>query len=49
MGAQFPVSQLAEQEVTAYRLVEKNKMDGVLKEYMDICSSQKVFFLFSVS
>ncbi|KAJ3689140.1 hypothetical protein LUZ61_018304 [Rhynchospora tenuis] len=42
MGAQFPVSQLAEQEVKAYQVVEKGKMDKVLKDYTDICSSQKV-------
>ncbi|GJM87403.1 hypothetical protein PR202_ga03353 [Eleusine coracana subsp. coracana] len=42
MGAWVPVSQLAEQEVTAYRQLEEGKMGKVLDDLLDICKSQKV-------
>lgn len=44
VGAWFPVSQLEEQEVIAYRLIEKEKMNKNMKEFLDICASQKVDF-----
>ncbi|XP_072993674.1 U-box domain-containing protein 33-like isoform X1 [Typha latifolia] len=42
MGAHFAVNQLQEQEVMAYRRVEREKMSKLLKEYLEICASQKV-------
>ncbi|KAJ3672224.1 hypothetical protein LUZ60_006945 [Juncus effusus] len=42
MGAQFPVNQLAEEEVRAYRLLERESIHRNLNEYLKICSSQKV-------
>ncbi|XP_020112520.1 U-box domain-containing protein 33-like [Ananas comosus] len=42
LGAWFPVSQLQEQEVIAYRLIEKEKMNKNMEEFLDICASQKV-------
>ncbi|KAK3159516.1 hypothetical protein QOZ80_2AG0151050 [Eleusine coracana subsp. coracana] len=42
MGAWVPVSQLAEQEVTAYRQLEEGKMGKILHDLLDICKSQKV-------
>lgn len=42
MGAWVPVSQLAEQEVTAYRQLEEEKIGKVLDDLLDICKSQKV-------
>jgi hypothetical protein len=37
------VSQLAEQEVAAYRQLEEEKAEDVLDELLDICRSQKVW------
>lgn len=42
VGAWVPVSQLAEQEVTAYRQLEEDKISKVLDDLLDICKSQKV-------
>ncbi|XP_062221464.1 U-box domain-containing protein 33-like isoform X2 [Phragmites australis] len=42
MGAWVPVSQLAEEEVTAYRKLEEEKMGKVLDDLLGICRSQKV-------
>jgi hypothetical protein len=42
VGAWVPVSQLAEQEVAAYRQLEEEKAEDVLDELLDICRSQKV-------
>ncbi|CAL5020300.1 unnamed protein product [Urochloa decumbens] len=42
MGAWVPVSQLAEEEVTAFRKLEEDKIGKVLDDLLDICKSQKV-------
>ncbi|KAG2655095.1 U-box domain-containing protein 33-like isoform X2 [Panicum virgatum] len=42
MGAWVPVSQLAEEEVTAFRQLEEDKIGKVLDNLLDICKSQKV-------
>ncbi|PUZ78323.1 hypothetical protein GQ55_1G443600 [Panicum hallii var. hallii] len=42
MGAWVPVSQLAEEEVTAFRQLEEDKIGKVLDDLLDICKSQKV-------
>uniref|UniRef100_A0A0D9VMV1 RING-type E3 ubiquitin transferase n=1 Tax=Leersia perrieri TaxID=77586 RepID=A0A0D9VMV1_9ORYZ len=42
MGAWVPVSQLAEEEVNAYRQLEEEKISKVLDDLLDICKSQKV-------
>uniref|UniRef100_A0A0E0K729 RING-type E3 ubiquitin transferase n=1 Tax=Oryza punctata TaxID=4537 RepID=A0A0E0K729_ORYPU len=42
MGAWVPVSQLAEQEVNAYRQLEEERISKVLDDLLDICKSQKV-------
>lgn len=41
MGSKFPASQLAEQQVKAYRQVEKQKMNKGLDEYLLFCSQLK--------
>ncbi|XP_040376895.1 U-box domain-containing protein 33-like isoform X1 [Oryza brachyantha] len=41
MGAWVPVSQLAEEEVNAYRQLEEEKISKVLDDLLDICKSQK--------
>ncbi|CAL4967724.1 unnamed protein product [Urochloa decumbens] len=41
-GAWVPVSQLAEEEVTAFRKLEEDKIGKVLDDLLDICKSQKV-------
>ncbi|KAF0934614.1 hypothetical protein E2562_025696 [Oryza meyeriana var. granulata] len=42
VGAWVPVSQLAEEEVNAYRQLEEEKISKVLDDLLDICKSQKV-------
>ena len=42
VGAWVPVSQLAEEEVTAFRQLEEDKIGKVLDNLLDICKSQKV-------
>jgi hypothetical protein len=42
VGAWVPVSQLAEEEVTAFRQLEEDKIGKVLDDLLDICKSQKV-------
>ncbi|CAN6245562.1 unnamed protein product [Urochloa humidicola] len=42
MGAWVPVSQLAEEEVTAFRKLEEDKIGKVLDDLLDMCKSQKV-------
>ncbi|KAL6911282.1 hypothetical protein ACP4OV_000087 [Aristida adscensionis] len=42
MGAWVPVSQLAEEEVTAFRQLEEEKISKVLDDLLDICKSQRV-------
>ncbi|KAL5208429.1 hypothetical protein ABZP36_032864 [Zizania latifolia] len=42
MGAWVPVSQLAEQEVIAYRQLEEGKISKALDDLLEICKSQKV-------
>lgn len=42
MGAWVPVSQLAEEEVAAYRQLEEERIAKVLDDLLAICQSQKV-------
>ncbi|KAK8463553.1 hypothetical protein SEVIR_1G378600v4 [Setaria viridis] len=42
VGAWVPVSQLADEEVTAFRQLEEDKIGQVLDDLLDICKSQKV-------
>ena len=42
VGAWVPVSQLAEEEVTAFRQLEEDKIGKVLDNLLDICKSEKV-------
>lgn len=42
VGAWVPVSQLAEEEVNAYRQLEEERISKVLDDLLDICKSQKV-------
>ncbi|CAO2040145.1 unnamed protein product [Urochloa humidicola] len=42
MGAWVPVSQLAEEEVSAFRKLEEDKIGKVLDDLLDMCKSQKV-------
>ena len=42
VGAWVPVSQLAEEEVTAFRQLEEDKIGKFLDDLLDICKSQKV-------
>ncbi|KAJ0967154.1 hypothetical protein J5N97_024071 [Dioscorea zingiberensis] len=42
MGAMFPVSQLKEQQVRAYRQLEREKMNESLHEYLQLCQQLKV-------
>nr|CAB3448384.1 unnamed protein product [Digitaria exilis] len=42
MGAWVPVNQLAEEEVTAFRQLEEDKIGRVLDDLLEICKSQKV-------
>ncbi|RZR88153.1 hypothetical protein BHM03_00015701 [Ensete ventricosum] len=40
----FPTNQLEEQEVTAYRNIERKKMHKCVDEYLNMCASVKVMF-----
>lgn len=42
MGAWVPVSQLAEEEVAAYRQLEEERIGKVLDDLVELCQSQKV-------
>lgn len=42
VGAMFPVSQLKEQQVRAYRQLEREKTNESLDEYMQVCQQLKV-------
>ena len=42
MGAWVPVSQLAEEEVAAYRQLEEERIAEVLDDLVETCHSQKV-------
>jgi len=42
VGAWVPVSQLAEEEVAAYRQLEEERIAKVLDDLLEICQSQKV-------
>jgi hypothetical protein len=42
VGAWVPVSQLAEEEVAAYRQLEEERIAKVLDDLLAICQSQKV-------
>lgn len=42
VGAWVPVSQLAEEEVTAFRQLEEDRIGRVLDDLLEICKSQKV-------
>lgn len=42
VGAWVPVSQLAEEEVAAYRQLEEERIGKVLDDLLEICQSQKV-------
>ncbi|XP_019051385.1 PREDICTED: U-box domain-containing protein 33-like [Nelumbo nucifera] len=42
MGGKFPASKVKEQEVRAYRELERAKMNGVLDEYLSTCAKEGV-------
>ncbi|XP_074559055.1 U-box domain-containing protein 33-like [Curcuma longa] len=42
MGGMFPVSSLTTQQVNAYRMLERDKMNKSLNEYINLCSEMKV-------
>lgn len=45
VGTKFPVSQMEEQEVRAYREIEREDMHKLLQEYSMICEQAGVYFL----
>lgn len=42
MGAKFPANQLKEEQVKGYRLLEMQKMNKTLDEYLALCSHAKI-------
>ncbi|KAG6474876.1 hypothetical protein ZIOFF_064092 [Zingiber officinale] len=42
LGGKFPTSSLTTQQVDAYRMLERDKMNKSLNEYINLCSQMKV-------